>query len=68
MKKFFKIYNLYDLKQYRDEKKFWEAQTLEYKISVLEIIRQEYTKLSVGKRKNGNRKRFRRVFRILKRA
>jgi hypothetical protein len=42
MKPEIKIYNLKDLKQYEDEKLFWDSQSIEYKLDVLETLRENW--------------------------
>ena len=45
MDKEIKIYNLKDPLQYQDEKKFWNEDSIEFKLEALEEIRESYLKL-----------------------
>lgn len=59
-----KKYKLNDPQQEIDDQEFWDAQTIEYKISVLEMLRCEtYPEL---RGENGIIKGFPRVYRIVK--
>jgi hypothetical protein len=61
-----KIYSLKDPQQYADEKAFWDAQTPEYKLSVLESLRESWGKINNKNETDDNFKGLRRVFRIIK--
>ena len=45
MEKEIKIYDLKDPLQYKDEKNFWDAASIEFKLNALEEIRESYFKL-----------------------
>jgi hypothetical protein len=66
MKSEVKIYNLKDPKQYEDEKSFWDSQSIEYKLNVLESIRESWIKLNDNGKSDENLKGLRRVVRIVK--
>jgi predicted nucleotidyltransferase len=60
-----RIYDLKDPKQYEDEKLFWDSQTIEYKLEVLESLRENWAKINDNGEINENFKGLRRVFELL---
>jgi hypothetical protein len=67
MQKFARKYALGDPKQELDDKEFWEKQARDYKIEVLEVLREIWGKMNTEGQSNGDLKGFRRVLRITKR-
>lgn len=63
MKNKIKIFDLKDLNQYKEEKKFWSDATIEFKLSALETIRESYFKL-FNINKDEISKRLRRFYRV----
>ena len=61
-----KIYNINDQRQYRDEIRFWDSKTAEYKLSTLEVLRIMWTKFENENKNNDGFGRFRRVLKITK--
>lgn len=65
MEKKVRIYNLHDPKQYEDERKYWEGKTSKEKLEVLELLRQQYIKLT---QPNGTAEQgLQRVYRVIER-
>lgn len=67
-KEIFTKYRIDDPAQDKDDHEFWKAQSHEYKINVLEVLRKMWQKLNPVKGNNGDFERLRRVFRITKQA
>ncbi len=61
-----KIYNLNDKRQDRDDRKFWDSRSAEYKLSTLEILRIMWAKFGNENKNNDGIGRFRRVLKITK--
>ncbi|MEX1137335.1 MAG: hypothetical protein WEB89_10565 [Balneolales bacterium] len=60
-------YHLKDQKQDDDDQSFWDRQTPEYKISVVEALRVQAHKLNLhSNQQDANLPRLRRVIRIVK--
>jgi hypothetical protein len=68
MKKHVKVYHLGDPRQEFDERQYWPKRSYQYKLSVLEQLRAAWVKMIPKRRVNGDFKRLRRVFRIIKQA
>jgi len=66
MKPIIKKYRLNDTRQDEDDKKFWEKQSTEYKIGVLESLRNDAIQLGIYPNHHESKQRLRRVFRISK--
>ena len=68
MDKIIKKYNLADRQQDQDDKQFWKDQSIERKIEVLELLREDAIKLGIypEQAEDGSKQRLRRVFRIVK--
>ena len=66
MDKVVKKYNLKDDQQKIDDRRFWQQQSIEYKIEVLESLREDAIKLGLYPDHHENKERFRRVFRVIK--
>ncbi|MEX0609765.1 MAG: hypothetical protein WEA79_09315 [Balneolaceae bacterium] len=64
MKKKIRIYDLHDPKQYEDEREYWASKTPTEKLKTVEILRQQYSKLT---RQNGSAEQgLQRVYNIIK--
>lgn len=68
VKKIVRKYKLQDTAQDSKDKEFWVKQSYEEKLKVLERLRTIWQKMNPNKTSNGDPKRFRRVFRIVKQA
>ena len=66
MEKVIKKYKLTDNRQEIDDRRFWQVQTIEFKIEVLESLREDAIKLGLFPDHNESKQRLRRVFRIVK--
>ena len=66
MDKVVKKYNLKDNQQEIDDRRFWQQQSIEYKIEVLESLREDAIKLGLYPDHDENQQRLRRVFRVIK--
>jgi len=66
MEKVIKKYRLTSNEQALDDKKYWQNQTLEYKIEILESLREDAIKLGLYPDQDESEQRLRRVFRIIK--
>ena len=68
MDKIIKKYKITDPQQVRDDKQFWQEQSIERKIEVLESLRGDAIKLGLypEQPEHGSKHRLRRVFRIVK--
>lgn len=68
MDKIIKKYKLTDPQQDQDDKQFWQEQSIERKIEVLESLREDAIKLGLYPEQpiDGSKQRLRRVFRIVK--
>lgn len=66
MENIVKKYNLTDNQQKIDTRRFWQNQTLEFKIEVLESLREDAIKLGLFPDYNESKPRLRRVIRIIK--
>lgn len=64
MDKIVKKYNLNDNQQEIDDRRFWKQQSIEYKIEVLESLREDAIKLGLYPDQNEGKQRFRRVLRV----
>ncbi len=66
MERVIKKYKLTGNQQALDDKRYWENQSAEHKIEVLESLREDAFKLGIYTDKDECRKRLRRVLRITK--
>jgi hypothetical protein len=64
MEKVIKKYRLTSNQQALDDKKYWQNQTLEHKIEILESLREDAIKLGLYPDQNESKQRLRRVLRI----
>lgn len=62
-----KVYHLKDPAQYADEKSFWAAQTIAYKLAALEQIRASWGKLGNKAAEDERFHGLRRVLRVVER-
>ena len=63
MKKYIKIFDLKDPRQYEEERIFWSKVSVEFKLNALEEIRDSYFKL-FAINKDEISKRLRRIYRV----
>jgi hypothetical protein len=68
MEKTVRKYSLKDPRQGLDDKEFWAHQSYEYKILVVESLRDAWSKMNPKWRVHGNVKGFRRILRVVKQA
>jgi len=66
MEKMIKKYKLTDNQQALDDRQFWQRQSIEYKIEILETLREDAIKLGLYPNHDENKQRLRRVLRIVK--
>ena len=66
MGKMIKKYKLSDNRQALDDRRFWQKQSIEYKIEILESLREDAVKLGLYPNHDENKQRLRRVLRIVK--
>jgi len=68
MDKIIKKYKLTDPQQNQEDKQYWQQQSIERKIEVLESLREDAIKLGFypEQPENGSKYGLRRVFRIIK--
>jgi len=59
-----KVYSLSDSQQAIDEKRYWKRQSIEFKIGVLESLREDAIKLGLYPDSHEAKQRLRRVLRI----
>lgn len=67
MDKTIKKYNLKDNQQELDDKRFWQQQTVEYKLDILESLREDAIQLGIYPDHHESKQRLRRVLRVIKR-
>lgn len=67
MEKVVKKYRITDGQQELDDKLFWKNQSLEFKIEILESLREDAIKLGLYPDHNEAKQRLRRVLRITQR-
>ncbi len=63
-----RTYDLHDPAQYADEKEYWDAQTISFKLEVLEQLRASVGKLINKAAENDQITGFRRVLRTSERS
>lgn len=68
MDKVVKKYHLSDSQQESDEKKYWQRQSAEHKLEVLESLRRDAFKLGIYPEEHECRRRLRNVFKVAKRS
>jgi len=66
MEKIVKKYDLNDNQQEIDDKHYWDKQSLEHKIEILESLRQDAIKLGLYPNHHEDKQRLRRVIRVIK--
>jgi hypothetical protein len=66
MQEMIKIYKLKDGEREKDEREFWKEQSIEFKISALETIRESYIKINSKNETDEYFKGLRRVLQIVK--
>lgn len=66
MEKMIKRYKLSDNQQVLDDRQFWKKQSIEFKIEILESLREDAIKLGLYPKHDENKQRLRRVLRIVK--
>ncbi len=64
MEKIVKKYNLTDKQQETDNRLFWQQQSVEYKIEVLESLREDAIKLGLYPDHDEGKQRLRRLLRV----
>ena len=62
-----RVTTLDEIRQSGDNDRYWESQTVEARLSAVEILRRQYGKLPPGKG-YGSSQRLRRILRIVQRA
>ena len=68
MEKVIKKYKLNDNSQELDDRIYWQNQSIEFKIEILESLREDAIKLGLYPDQDENQQRFRRVLRIIKKS
>ncbi len=66
MDKVIKKYSLKDNQQELDDKRYWQSQSIEFKLEILESLRQDAIKLGLYPDSYESQQRLRRVLRIIK--
>lgn len=66
MDKVIKKYSLKDNQQESDDKRYWQSQSIEFKLEILESLRQDAIKLGLYPDYHESQQRLRRVLRIVK--
>ena len=66
MEKVIKKYKLNDNSQEIDDRLYWQNQSIEFKIEILESLREDAIKLGLYPDQDENQQRFRRVLRVIK--
>ena len=66
MEKVIKKYKLTDDAQAIDDKLYWQNQSIEFKIEILESLREDAIKLGLYPDQDENQQRLRSVFRVIK--
>ncbi len=65
MDKVIKKYSLKDNQQESDDKRYWQSQSIEFKLEILESLRQDAIKLGLYPDYYESQQRLRRVIRII---
>jgi len=66
MQKVIKKYKLNDNSQEIDDRLYWQNQSIEFKIEILESLREDAIKLGLYPDQDENQQRLRSVFRVIK--
>lgn len=66
MEKVIKKYKLNDNSQEIDDRLYWQNQSIEFKIEILESLRSDAIKLGLYPDHDENQQRFRRIFQVIK--
>jgi len=68
VEKVIKKYKLNDNSQEIDDRLYWQNQSIEFKIEILESLREDAIKLGLYPEQDENQQRFRRVLRVIKKS